>query len=210
MDMSSYLKLPDVALRLGVSEKTARRYIKSGALPSIFVGNAYRVHPDELDAFVERTSVEHGVLEGPDPSKAEASLSPAEESPEQRRSKAGLWITTLNEHADLCEHVLERGGYDLKTIARLEADTLQIYGTYNYTVRRLVLEWCLPDQLEALGQAEERMKAARTAVGEAFQNRRAQAQRDAEPNSDDVVRLEDERQKRAAQFSNFEEAGTGT
>jgi excisionase family DNA binding protein len=69
MDVSSYLKLPNAAQRLGVSEKTVRRYIKSGALPSLFVGNAYRVHPDELDAFVERTSAEHGVLEGPEAPK---------------------------------------------------------------------------------------------------------------------------------------------
>src|SRR5436190_2128920 len=76
MDMSSHLKLPEVALRLGISEKTARRYIKSGALPSIFVGNAYRVHPDDLDAFVKRTSVSHGVGEGPETPKAEPQLPP--------------------------------------------------------------------------------------------------------------------------------------
>jgi excisionase family DNA binding protein len=55
MDVGDYLKLTAVAHRLGVSEKTARRYIKSGVLPSIFVGNAYRVHPADLDAYIERS-----------------------------------------------------------------------------------------------------------------------------------------------------------
>jgi excisionase family DNA binding protein len=89
MDMSSYLKLPEVAQRLGVSEKTARRYIKSGTLPSIFVGNAYRVHPNDLDAFVERTSVGHGVGEESDPPKAQAPYSPAlAEVAEERRTES--------------------------------------------------------------------------------------------------------------------------
>lgn len=78
MDVSSYLKLPEVAMRLGVSQKTARRYIKSGALPSIFVGNAYRVHPDALAAFVERESAGHGVAAEPRVPKALAPQSMAE------------------------------------------------------------------------------------------------------------------------------------
>ena len=86
MDVSSYLKLPDVALRLGVSEKTARRYIKSGALPSIFVGNAYRVHPNELATFVERESVGHSAVAATESPKAPAPRPSAKESPEQRRT----------------------------------------------------------------------------------------------------------------------------
>jgi excisionase family DNA binding protein len=89
MDVSSYLKLPEVAQRLGVSEKTARRYIKSGTLPSIFVGNAYRVHPNDLDGFVERTSVGHGVGEASNAPKAQAPHSPPPaEGAEERRIRA--------------------------------------------------------------------------------------------------------------------------
>lgn len=72
MDVSSYLKLPEVAMRLGISEKTARRYIKSGALPSIFVGNAYRVHPDDLAAFVRQESAGHATMAGVETPKAQA------------------------------------------------------------------------------------------------------------------------------------------
>jgi excisionase family DNA binding protein len=51
------LKLPEVARRLGVSEKTARRYVKSGALPSMFVGGAYRVSEEDLEGFLQGAKV---------------------------------------------------------------------------------------------------------------------------------------------------------
>lgn len=46
--MGEYLKIPEVARRLDVSEKTARRYIRSGELPSVFIGGAYRVSEEDL------------------------------------------------------------------------------------------------------------------------------------------------------------------
>ncbi len=55
--MAEYLKIPEVARRLDVSEKTARRYVKAGALPSTFIGGAYRVTEEDLEAFVHRAEV---------------------------------------------------------------------------------------------------------------------------------------------------------
>ena len=55
--MAEQLKLPEVARRLGVSEKTARRYVKSGALPSMFVGGAYRVSEEDLEGFLQGAKV---------------------------------------------------------------------------------------------------------------------------------------------------------
>lgn len=49
--MSEYLKIPEVARRLDVSEKTARRYIRSGELPSTFIGGAYRVSEEDLASY---------------------------------------------------------------------------------------------------------------------------------------------------------------
>ncbi len=49
--MSEYLKIPEVARRLDVSEKTARRYIRSGELPSAFIGGAYRVSEEDLASY---------------------------------------------------------------------------------------------------------------------------------------------------------------
>ena len=55
--MAEQLKLPEVARRLGVSEKTARRYVKSGTLPSMFVGGAYRVSEEDLEGFLQSAKV---------------------------------------------------------------------------------------------------------------------------------------------------------
>ena len=55
--MAEYLKLPEIARRLDVSEKTARRYVKSGALPSVFIGNAYRVSEADLEEYLRGARV---------------------------------------------------------------------------------------------------------------------------------------------------------
>jgi excisionase family DNA binding protein len=55
--VAEYLKLPEVARRLDVSEKTARRYIKAGELPSVFIGGAFRVTEKDLQEFVRAREV---------------------------------------------------------------------------------------------------------------------------------------------------------
>lgn len=52
------LKLPEVAQRLGVSQDTARRYVKAGRIPSTFIGNAYRVKEEDLEAFIQDSEVQ--------------------------------------------------------------------------------------------------------------------------------------------------------
>jgi excisionase family DNA binding protein len=49
--LGEYLKIPEVARRLDISEKTARRYIRSGELPSAFIGGAYRVSEEDLASY---------------------------------------------------------------------------------------------------------------------------------------------------------------
>jgi excisionase family DNA binding protein len=63
--MAEYIKLQEVARRLGVSEKTARRYVKSGELPSRFIGNSYRVDEADLERFLESARVEPGKGQAP-------------------------------------------------------------------------------------------------------------------------------------------------
>ncbi len=46
--MADYLKLPELARRLDISEQTARRMVKDGRIPSVFVGGAYRVEKGDL------------------------------------------------------------------------------------------------------------------------------------------------------------------
>jgi excisionase family DNA binding protein len=71
--VTDYLKIPEVARRLDVSEKTARRYIKAGVLPSTFIGGAYRVTEEDLEEFLHRAEVK------PEAPKAESrsSLEPS-------------------------------------------------------------------------------------------------------------------------------------
>ncbi len=57
------LKLPQVAHRLGVSERTARRYIKAGTIPSVFIGNAYRVREEDVEEYMRQAQVTPGESE---------------------------------------------------------------------------------------------------------------------------------------------------
>lgn len=72
--MADYLKIPELARRLDVSEKTARRYVKAGALPSAFIGGAYRVTEEDLEAFLRGAEVKPG------------DASPKAEAPSSQRS----------------------------------------------------------------------------------------------------------------------------
>jgi len=49
------LSVAAVALHLGVSEKTVRRLIQSGKLPSLRVGRQIRVSEPDLAAFIARS-----------------------------------------------------------------------------------------------------------------------------------------------------------
>ncbi len=101
--VADYLKIPEVARRLDVSEKTARRYVKDGTLPSVFVGGAYRVSEEELEEYLRSARVNPG---DPAPKKGRAPL-PFEEG---RRSSPFLeaWIAYIRQRAEAWEENLER------------------------------------------------------------------------------------------------------
>lgn len=63
--MADYLKIPEIARRLDVSEKTARRYVKDGTLPSVFVGGAYRVSEEDLEDYLQDARVQPGKAPAP-------------------------------------------------------------------------------------------------------------------------------------------------
>jgi len=71
--VADYLKLPEVARRLDVSEKTARRMVKSGSLPAVFIGGAYRISEETLAEYLENAKVEPGKAQAP-PSPEQPSL----------------------------------------------------------------------------------------------------------------------------------------
>ena len=81
--MADYLKIPELARQLDVSEQTARRMVKDGRIPSVFVGGAYRVEEEDLRNYLEAARVEVGSSP-----KVQASLWP-EEEPERRNPEPG-------------------------------------------------------------------------------------------------------------------------
>jgi excisionase family DNA binding protein len=58
--LADYLKIPEVARRLDVSEPTVRRMVKGGKLPSVFIGGAYRVSEEDLEKYLEAAKVRPG------------------------------------------------------------------------------------------------------------------------------------------------------
>ena len=75
--MADYLKIPEVARRLDVSEPTVRRMVKGGKLPSVFIGGAYRVSEHDLEDYLESARVIPGKAQAPQPSLEDAAQSEA-------------------------------------------------------------------------------------------------------------------------------------
>jgi excisionase family DNA binding protein len=94
--VADYIKLPEVARRLDVSEKTARRMVKAGKLPAVFIGGAYRVSEEDLAGFLESSKVDPGKAQRR--SSLEPSLNDALE--EERRA---AWEGAVDEAQRLRE-----------------------------------------------------------------------------------------------------------
>ena len=88
--VADYLKLPEVARRLDVSEKTARRMVKSGALPAVFIGGAYRISEEDLVEYLENAKVEPGKVEAL-PSPKQPNFNGLLEE-ERRRAELAEWL----------------------------------------------------------------------------------------------------------------------
>jgi excisionase family DNA binding protein len=43
-----------LAQRLAVNERTVRRLLNSGEIPSYYIGTARRIDPDDVDSYLER------------------------------------------------------------------------------------------------------------------------------------------------------------
>jgi len=67
--VAEHLKIPEVAQLLGLSEKTIRRRVKSGEMPSVLVGGTYLISKTDLAEYLRHARVR--------PGKASASLSKA-------------------------------------------------------------------------------------------------------------------------------------
>jgi excisionase family DNA binding protein len=85
--LADYLKIPEVARRLDVSEPTVRRMVKNGKLTSVFIGGAYRVNEKDLEEYLESAKVT--------PGKAVAPLSLFNDLEEERRLAYVSLLRTL-------------------------------------------------------------------------------------------------------------------
>jgi excisionase family DNA binding protein len=63
--LADYLKIPEVARRLDVSEPTVRRMVKGGKLPSVFIGGAYRISEEDIAEYIESARVTLGKAQAP-------------------------------------------------------------------------------------------------------------------------------------------------
>jgi excisionase family DNA binding protein len=61
------LKIAEVGRELGLSEPTVRRYLKTGKIPSVFIGGRYRVRRSDLEEFVRRSEVKPAGAGGTQP-----------------------------------------------------------------------------------------------------------------------------------------------
>jgi excisionase family DNA binding protein len=86
--LTDYLKIPEVARRLDVSEPTVRRMVKGGKLPSVFIGGAYRVSEKDLEEYLESAKVTPG--KAPRRSPSEPSL--LDGLDEERRTEADMVV----------------------------------------------------------------------------------------------------------------------
>jgi transcriptional regulator with XRE-family HTH domain len=111
---------------------------------------------------------------------------------------AAFWIENLDAQAELVEHIVDRGDYDLETIWKLEGAAVEFWGAYSKTVRGQVREWCAPAQAEALRRAETRMREARSAARKAYLELR-DAETQLDPQTADEV--EAKRQEREARYA---------
>jgi excisionase family DNA binding protein len=96
--LADYLKIPEVARRLDVSEPTVRRMVKGGRLPSVFIGGAYRVSEADLEEFLENAKVQPGKAQAP--SSREPSLLDGLEERHQLRTEVENFISEGQEALD--------------------------------------------------------------------------------------------------------------
>jgi excisionase family DNA binding protein len=153
--VADYMKIPEVAQLLGLSEKTVRRRVKAGEIPSVFIGGVYRINRTDLNEYLKFARVRPGKASAP-PSQPNFNHLLAED----RRTEE-----TTRELERLRKHVagtLERW----ERAARGEGPTLQIDYSFSLEAWAQVIsltEWLgellreatVPEQRRIIGLIDE-------------------------------------------------------
>ena|SRR5215212_8432778 len=103
-----HVPLSTVAGRLGVSERTVRRWIQSGKLKATRPGRDYRIPESAVRALIEESEVSP---KGPAPSPPEPSLLNGLEE-ERRILEYQRWADFVDRYADRWKRRLEAGNFD--------------------------------------------------------------------------------------------------
>ena len=139
-DVAEYLKLPEVARRLDISEKTARRMVKGGKLPAMFIGNAYRVSEEDIATYLRNAQVDP---KAPGRSSVEPSFNDVLDG-ERREAIYGPWLKFANRYADRWQQRIETGNFDLGSVNEFIATVADLMATLHELNAAEVQE--LPEQ----------------------------------------------------------------
>ena len=155
--MAEYLKLAEVARRLDISEKTARRMVKAGKLPAVFIGNAYRVTEEDIAAYLRSARVEPGKALRRSPSEPSFNDMLAEERREPEYLQEllrgrGIEVNTseavvLSQYLEVAEHP-PTGPYVIGHVVREDepVDHERVKGILAYGIG---MGWFSPEETRA-------------------------------------------------------------
>jgi excisionase family DNA binding protein len=156
------LKLAEVARRLGISEPTARRYVKSGKLPSVYVGGSYRVRETDIEEFLRQAQVRPGenLPKAGAPSSTEPSLTDVLEEERRLEDEATLAVLfrSLARRARLIVERSRREGTSAELgedAAALHADAKALYGLRRLRARRDIFGTGSDELADAVDAYEE-------------------------------------------------------
>jgi excisionase family DNA binding protein len=149
--LADYLKIPEVARRLDVSEPTARRMVKGGKLPSVFIGGAYRISEEDLAEYIEGARVTPGKAQAP-PSPEQPNFNGLIEE-ERREAIDGLfgsWVGMYEESIARWSRAAERGFSSAEAAAAFCAEAVA-----EGAVGQTIIERHLIPQTETLLPGDE-------------------------------------------------------
>jgi excisionase family DNA binding protein len=124
------LSLSEVAGLMGVSERTIRRWIKSGKLKAYKPGRDYRIPESAVREFVEESEVSPKAGRR---SSLEPTLFNGLED-ERRKAIYGSWLEFANRYAERWERRLDAGDFDLGSMyefIRVYEDVWPVLGELN-------------------------------------------------------------------------------
>jgi excisionase family DNA binding protein len=125
--VEEHLSLAEAAGRMGISERTARRWIKSGKLRAYKPGRDYWIPESALGELVEESEV-HPKAQAP-PSAEQPSFNGLLEE-ERREQHLGAWKSYLSRRVEWCERVLQKSREDSFNNPFLSLDTAIQWAIY--------------------------------------------------------------------------------